>query len=264
MVHEPYLPFTRGAWRANVAAAGHRLMTMILLQAASRVWVATPAWARRWRQFTLGRKIEFRCIPIPSSIPVVHDPAAVSSVRARLAQDQGTLIGHFGTCRGEVAELLSQILAGALRADPLSTVVMIGRGSNEFRSDFGRAFPDLTDRIHATGGLPEHEISLHLSACDILVQPYPDGINSRQSSAMAGLAHGRAMVTTAGEHTEPIWASSGAVALAPVGNVLAAIAEIETLRAHRARRMEMGMAGQELYGSHFAIEAVLAALLLSE
>ena len=45
MVHEPYLEFA-GTWRQTAAAAVHRLMTIVLLRAAARVWMSIPAWQR--------------------------------------------------------------------------------------------------------------------------------------------------------------------------------------------------------------------------
>ena len=62
------------------------------------------------------------------------------------------------------------------------------------------------------------EVSLHLQACDLLLQPYPEGITARRTTAMAGLAHGVPMVSSSGPLTEDFWADSGAVALASRGN----------------------------------------------
>src|SRR5205807_10388299 len=43
MVHEPFLSFREGSWKQSGVAAVHRLMTIILLNAASRVWITIPA-----------------------------------------------------------------------------------------------------------------------------------------------------------------------------------------------------------------------------
>lgn len=260
MVHEAFLSFGARGLLANLAASGHRLMTVILLHAATRVWVSTPAWISRWKHFTLGRSVPFGWTPIPSSIPVVDDLAGVKDLRARLAPGGAKIVGHFGTCRGEVAALLADILSALLAVEPAVTVVMIGRGGEEFCSNFIRNFPSFEDRIHATGGLPEREISVYLSACDLLVQPYPDGINSRQSSAMAGLAHGRAIVTTSGKNTEPVWDGSGGVSLAAVGDAPGAVTRIGELLSQPAVREEMGRAAWELYRSDFAIQRTVDAL----
>ena len=50
----------------------------------------------------------------------------------------------------------------------------------------------------------------HIGACDLLIQPYPDGISSRRTSAMAGLALGIPVITTTGSLTESLWAETRA------------------------------------------------------
>ena len=72
--------------------------------------------------------------------------------------------------------------------------------------------------MHATGYLSPVLIAAHLTACDVLMQPYPDGITVRRTSAMAALARGRAVVTTTGHLTEPLWADEDAVALVDVAD----------------------------------------------
>ncbi|HEU0077839.1 MAG TPA: glycosyltransferase, partial [Longimicrobiaceae bacterium] len=96
MVHEPFLAFG-GPAKHNVVAAVHRAMTVVLLDAAERVWVSTPAWAERWRKYRLGRAIPFEWTPIPSNVPVVDDAEGVRSVKARYVGEGGRLLGHFGT-----------------------------------------------------------------------------------------------------------------------------------------------------------------------
>jgi len=56
MVHEPFLDFRGGTWRRWVVASAQRLMTTVLLRAASRVRVAIPAWGELWRPYAFGRR----------------------------------------------------------------------------------------------------------------------------------------------------------------------------------------------------------------
>src|SRR2546421_747505 len=76
-------------------------------------------------------------------------------------------------------------------------------------------FPGLQGRVFAPGALPGDQVAVHLAATDLLVQPFPDGVTTRRTSLMAGLALGRPIVTTGGFNTEPLWKETGAVFLAP-------------------------------------------------
>lgn len=260
MLHEPSLPFRRAAWKQNAAAVAHRVMTLILLRAADRVWVSTPAWTARWRPYALGRPVPFDWTPIPSSVPVVDDPDGVAALCERYAPGGERIIGHFGTYSAEVSAPLAAILEGVLGRSAGRVALLLGRGGERFRDELVRRCPALAERVHATGGLPAPELSRHLSACDLLVQPYSDGVNGRRSSVVAGLSHGRPIVTTAGENTEPVWPASGAVALAPAGDPSAAVERVEELLESAAGRERLGLAARELYRSHFDLRHTIAAL----
>ena len=52
--------------------------------------------------------------------------------------------------------------------------------------------PSWRSRVHAAGYLSTADLSAHIAACDLFVQPYPDGITSRRTSAMACLSRGQA------------------------------------------------------------------------
>jgi hypothetical protein len=102
---------------------------------------------------------------------------------------------------------------------------------------------------------------VHLQACDVLVQPYPDGVSGRRGSVMAGLAHMVATATNAGRFTEPFWAESGGVALAfapEPGQVVEAAAR---LLADPVLRQRVGAAGRDLHEHRFAIERTVEAIL---
>jgi hypothetical protein len=259
MVHEPFLSYRRGAWKQNAAAAVQRLMTAVLLRAAHRVWVAAPLWEVWWRPFALGRAVPFSWLPIPGNVPVRGDAEAVARVRERYAGG-GTLLGHFGTYGPDVAAALRAVLPDLLRGGDERSLLLVGRGSRAFRDELLRESRDLEDRVHATGGLPAGETSSHLAAIDLLVQPYPDGVNARRGSLLALLEHGRAVVTTSGRLTEALWSESGAVALAPDGDAGALVSHAERLLGDARERARLGSAARALYESRFDVRHTVAAL----
>ncbi|HEX2093816.1 MAG TPA: glycosyltransferase family 4 protein [Longimicrobiaceae bacterium] len=260
MVHEPWLDFDRRSWRQSAAALVHRLMTAVLLRAAQRVWMSTRRWEGLWRPYALGRRIPFVWLPLPNGVPVVEDPEGVAEVRSRYLPAGETLLGHFGTFGRHITEMLTALLPSLLGRSGERGVLLIGRGSEEFRESLLALHPDLAGRVHATGVLSHPDISRHLAACDLLVQPYPDGVSTRRTSLLAGIAHGIPTVTTHGPATEALWSESGAVALAPGSEPLTVAALIESLLADPEARRRLGHAGRRLYESRLALSRTIQEL----
>lgn len=256
MLHEPYLPFG-GSFKQCGAAVIQRLMTAVLARAASHVWMAIPAWAERWRPFA-PRHLPFTWLPVPSTITPTASPADSAALRLRYAPAGGALIGHFGTYGQSITRLLAEALPPLLEAHPERAALLLGRGGQALRARLLAAHPRLAGQMHTTGQLAEAELSRHLSACDLLVQPYPDGVSSRRTSVMAGLAHGLPIVTTTGRLTEPIWGESGAVILAE--DLTALVAAAERLLTCTAERDRCAAAALNLYQTRFALRHTIAAL----
>ncbi|MBI4519858.1 MAG: glycosyltransferase family 4 protein [Gemmatimonadetes bacterium] len=261
MVHEPYLAFREHRWRHAAVALVHRLMTIVLLHAARRVWIAIPAWETRWRPYALGRQVPFAWLPVPSSLPKCPPcGAAAAEVRARYADRGRPLVGHFGTYGPAVAALLMQLVPAILDSRLQPAILLVGAGSEEFRRQLAAMRPDLGMRAHAAGRLPLADVAAHLAACDLLVQPYPDGISTRRTSAMAGLALGRPMVTTRGPLTEPLWHESGAVVLTDGEDPVRFVAHVEGLLDHEVERQRLGARARTLYAERFDLRHTIAAL----
>jgi glycosyltransferase involved in cell wall biosynthesis len=258
MAHEAFLSFGRN-WKQTGAALVHRLMTVLLLRAAAVVWVSIPEWEERFRPYTLGRRVPFRWLPIPSNIPVVDHPAAVERIRLRYRAGSGMLIGHFGTHGWPITSVLEPILS-VLRDEPELTILLIGVGSEEFRKELLRRKPELGPLIQATGPLPPEDLSAHITACDLLIQPYPDGVSSRRGSMMVGLAHSKPIVTTWGPLTAPLWREAGALRLAPAKDAPAFAQLIRELCRDPQERHRMGLASRKLYDEHFELSHTISSL----
>jgi len=260
MAHEAFLSFGEGSWRQDAAALVHRLMTVILLRSAQRVWVSIPTWEGSLQPYKLGRRIQFQWLPVPSNITVVNDPAAIQDIRQRYAREGALLIGHFGTFRRPVASVLEPILLNMKSRLAGKTILLMGMGSQDFRSALIRRVPEFENHIQATGPLASEELSCHLAACDLLIQPYPYGVSTRRGSFMAGLSHGKAILTTSGHLTEPLWQNSNAVGLAPHGDVAAFTKQLEELCGDSGQRERMAVAARKLYLERFDISHTIAAL----
>lgn len=251
MVHEIALPFTLASVGQNVGAFMHHLMTAVLLRAATRVWMSIPGWEPRLRACALGRRIGMQWLPIFSNIPPSNDPARELAIRRRYFH-HGVLIGHFGTYGPLITDLLKPILLRLLSDPEPQAVLLMGEKSDRFREELVQQAPEIANLVFATGALPADEISHHLGACDLLIQPYPDGVTSRRTSFMAGLAHGKPMVTTAGHSTEPFWSEcSDAVSLAPARETDAFVTHVRRLRNDITGRKRAGAAAYQLYQGRF-------------
>ncbi|HLK86443.1 MAG TPA: glycosyltransferase [Candidatus Binataceae bacterium] len=262
MFHEVAVPFSRNQPRRhNLIGAVQRAMAFVLMRTANRCLISTSAWEPKLRALG-GAQMPIALAPVPSNVPLIDDGAGVRALRGALAAGGGgAIIGHFGTARERwTAECLAATVPEVLRDRPGATFVLIGRDSLDLRNRVLAHAPELHERVRATGPLALDDISRHLSACDVLWQPYADGASTRRTSLMAALAHGRAVLTTAGELTEPLWHESGAVALADVGDAAACGAALAHLAEDAAQRARMGAAAAALYAQRFELRHTIDAL----
>jgi glycosyltransferase involved in cell wall biosynthesis len=258
--HEVSYPIRRGqSLRHNFLGAVTRLMALTLARSARDVIISTPAW-----EPLLGRSIvhdgKVRWVPVPSNVPVVNDVAGVSAIRSRFAAARGPLLGHFGTYGNLVADPLMQILPAILSQSGELPLLLLGRGSEAFRERLLRENPRAAGRIHAAGELSAGDLSRHISACDLFVQYYPDGITTRRTSLMALLAHGRPVVATCGPTTESVWRESDAVAMAPADDPPKLARLVVELVDDEVQRRRLESAAIALYDQRFALRHTIAAL----
>jgi glycosyltransferase involved in cell wall biosynthesis len=159
-----------------------------------------------------------------------------------------------------VTTLMDRVLPELLRQSDRTRVLLIGAGSDRFGAAFARQYPRWADRVTATGTLNDSSLAIHVAACDVLLQPYPDGVSSRRTTVMAGLRLGVPIVTTAGYVTEALWEHSGAIRLVPVDRATEMAAHVSDLLLHAEGRERLSRAGRDLYERTFALERTIAAL----
>ncbi len=282
MFHEVAYPWRVGQrFNEGVLAATNRAMAAMLVWRADRLFVSVPYWEPYLRTF-LPRCPSPTWLPIPSNVPTEVEPGARRRVRDALLVGLGRpappdalrpapeplIVGHFGTYGDLIGALLASTLLaytahtrdhGTERATPPDVLwVMLGRGGPAFVRD---RFPDRRD-IVAPGALSLEGVAEHLAACDVVLQPYVDGVSARRTSAMAGLALGVPLVTNAAECTEPEW-RKGAVALAdrPDPEALAQkLLEVLAIVRDPARAAALSAAGRSLYDSEFSLERTMRTL----
>jgi glycosyltransferase involved in cell wall biosynthesis len=244
----------------HALAAANRVMATMIAGSTERAFMSIPGW-RPMLEPMLPPGTAVTWLPVPSGILVrdeADDRAATSAIRARYA-DGHPLVGHFGTYGAAVGALLERALP-ALASLSDCRVLLLGEASETMGRALASAHPSLDGRLFATGRLTSGEVSRHVAACDVMLQPYPDGISSRRTSAMVPLSHGRPMVTTQGWLTEPIWREADAVVLAPAGDAGALAAETAALLTDATRRQAIGARAAALYDARFDVRHSVAAL----
>jgi glycosyltransferase involved in cell wall biosynthesis len=254
MFHEVAFPFR---WRPPTHAAlgvVTRVMARLVVGAAERVFVAAGAWAPLLRRLCpRARPAEW--LPIPSNIPA--GPGKGVSSRT----GPGVVIGHFGTYGPATADLLAATLPRLLAGGADRSAVLLGRGGPRFRERLAARSPDLAGRLAAPGELPPGELAGRLRGCDVLLQPFIDGVSSRRGSVMAGLANGVPVVSNLGESSDPVWAGLGWESLAPAPDPARLAAAAEAVLAWTPDgRAELGRAGVALYRARFSLEHTVARL----
>jgi glycosyltransferase involved in cell wall biosynthesis len=260
MFHEVSITVTdETPFKYRLQAIATRMMARSVIAASDAIFVSTPGWESLIRELGLPR-VAIDWTPVCSNISLASDPTAVKGIRSSFApgSDQ-RLLGHFGTYReGFSRNQLARVIP-ALLGDQCA-VLFMGRGSKQFAQDLILRNPNLRDRIFGSGGLPSQALADHLAACDVLIQPFEDGVTARRGSVTAALALGIPVVTTSGAGTEEMWSTTGAVGLAPAGDDAALVRVATELASDGEQRADFSRRARKLYVDRFAIEHTASAL----
>jgi glycosyltransferase involved in cell wall biosynthesis len=248
--HEVALGWT--LWRKphlHLVHAVELWMAAALSRRAQRIFVSIEAWKRR-----LGAHATRAIwLPIPSNVPV--DVVDAELARARTSLGAARWIAHFGTYSPQIRTDLGPALQEVARRRADVRFLLLGRGARKFARDVG-----LGERADVREDLPASQIAALLKACTLALQPFPDGISARRTSAMAALALGVPMVTTDGFLTDAVW-REGAVALAPVGQPLELARLCGSVLDDPTMRQSLGERGARLYRERFSLERTLETVL---
>jgi glycosyltransferase involved in cell wall biosynthesis len=258
MFHEVAYPFEAGAGvRRNALAVLNRMMAAAVARVAERAFISIPAWHTGVDAVTpAGTPVIW--LPVPSGIPVVNDQQRVAAIRTGFA-DGHPVVGHFGTYGARITPLLDEAVSLILKKSDCR-VFLLGQGSEAARESMMNRDQDAARRVVASGTLPAEALSAYISACDVMLQPYPDGISTRRTSAMVALAHGVPLVTTKGALTETIWEESEAAIMTPAGPAEALADAAVALLRDPSRCAALARRARALYDEQFDVRHTIAAL----
>jgi glycosyltransferase involved in cell wall biosynthesis len=260
MFHEVAFPVRRDQpLQYNVLGVVTTLMARLVARAATRIIVASERWQTMLNR--LGATAPISWLPVPSTIPVVNNAAETLKWRARYTRTGGLLIGHFANYSDYSVGRLSQVIPGLLSSNRGLSFLLLGANSKELRRHLLQRYQHLEGSIHASGALARQDLSSALSACDVMLQPYPDGVSTRRSSTSALMAHGRAVVTTAGIATEPLWMNGDAVAMAPASDANRLREVTSQMLSSAELRDRYARGALKLYDRRFALRHTIAELI---
>jgi glycosyltransferase involved in cell wall biosynthesis len=261
MFHEPYFYFSWRRPQWNGLAVGQRLMAALLLRASREIYVSTDSWRIYLGNLMTSKSPLPITLPIPSTIPRHAPDDRIRSRRAILSlTGSRRVVGHFGTYGPLIAPMLQERLVALLNAESMTCAVCIGDGSRAFVRELLARHSRLSGRVLAFGRMAGREAAATIAACDLLVQPYPDGVTTRRTSTMAALLNGTPVVTTYGTLTEPIWSTTQAVAMVPVRDTRSFVRTTRLLLANTTEQEALGRRGEAVYRKHFAMEHTVTQL----
>lgn len=235
-VHEPWVDTYD--WRSALMGGYQRLQLRPLLAMSDAIVTMTDTLAA-----TLGRE----AIPVALGTTVTPTDEAAPAARERLGLRDRFVVALFGRANpsraldyaeGAIVDLLRTAVGECL------TVLNVGDLAPEL------ALPPRID-VRTLGHLDPIELSHALRASHLLLLPFTDGVSTRRTTLMAGLAHGVPVVGLRGDNTDAVLARSGALVLTPVGDRGAFAHAVSDLAVDCARLQALGAAGRRLYLAEF-------------
>jgi glycosyltransferase involved in cell wall biosynthesis len=244
MVHEMFVPLT--TWKFAAMSPWQRWQFWRLAADADVMFFSVGVWADKVRPFRRGRPTLH--LPVGSNIPRV--PITRAEARARLGIAEDTVVlGLFGSAHASRMLDWVRDAAHAVCAAGHDTLLLyVGPDAATVRTACA-GIPLLAD-----GPFPGEEVSRRLSAMDIHLTPFVDGVSTRRGSFMAGLQHGVATVSTNGHHTDALLLNESEEAL-----ILTALSQSDRFANTVVRLVKncswcqsLGSHGQQFYQRHFA------------
>ena len=252
MVHEPYVPMIN--WRWALMGVWQRSQLFALRAIADPVFASIDSWAS-----TLGGMRPKRAayhLPVGSNLP----DRRPHRKQARLgvgATPETLIVSTFGTAHP--ARRLEYVAAAinAIATTGVPTIFLnLGAGAPAIDGVTGSV------RVLAPGLQSPRALADLLSATDIFLAPFIDGVSTRRTTVMAALQHGLAVVGTDGPLTDrALRESDHALRLVPVAREDLFVDAARRLASRRGERERVSSAARRLYDERFDWPIIAQTLL---
>jgi len=249
MVHEAFVPIDSA--KTLVMGTWQRLQLRALLLTVDVVMVTTSSWIR-----LLPPACGATAIPVGSNLPDRRDRREQSR-RALGADEDAVVLASFGS---DHPSFLLEYVVGAANA------VAAARGSVKLLCLGAGTRPvtglDARVELHRPGTQSSDELATGLSACDIYLSPFSDGLSTRRTTLMAALQHGLPVVGTYGSRTEPeLRREDRAIHWTPAADPSSFAHSAIDMADNAGRRHQCAAAARELYDRAFAWDLIARRVL---
>jgi glycosyltransferase involved in cell wall biosynthesis len=253
MAHETFLPWGKPQWAVMNLWQYPQFFGMG--RNAHTLFLSIEVWAKQFQKWF--PKIPVCHLPVGANIPVI--PTSRNEAKKRLGIAPDTfVVGVFGTAHlSRLFDWVAEAYRRVYQEQPNSLLLYVGPDNEVVRS----AVVEMP--LNAEGPFPPEEVSLRLSAMDVVLAPYVDGVSTRRGAFMAGLQHGIPTVTTDAFHTDTILreANGKAFLAATEGNAEMFYSHVLQLLRDPELRNTIGEGGQTLYCQQFDWKPVVQSLL---
>ena len=251
MAHETYVVSGSPLWRL----IGR--LQQLQLAAIGKTARITYTSCERYREHVsaVAPKATVRVMPIGSNIPRVPADRAVQKERLGIPADT-TVLGLFGTTGSGVQPgFIAEVLRRSAGSSKCVILLYVGSQGDALRD----VIPN--DQLMDLGRLQPNEVSLAMSAMDIYLATFDDGISTRRGTVMAALQHGIALVGTRGKNTDSLLQreADASLLLASADSADAYATAAWTLINDPERTACLGIAGAALYDRVFDWRHTIAA-----
>jgi len=243
MFHEDFVPITSAKFA--VMTTWQRAQLWSLGRTADVVFFSIQPWVEQYR--TWFPKTPVYHLPVGSNMPFLGYSREEARTRLRIDSDV-FVAGIFGSARGSrLLGLVSRASAALRECTDQFLVLYVGPHGDAVQQAM-QGMP-----VIDAGALPADDVSLHLSAMDMHLAPFVDGVSTRRGSFMAGIQHGLPTVSTTGPLTDRMLAErhGRSFVLSDVGDERGFVKASTELAADPMLRKDIGRDAAEFYRTHF-------------
>ena len=262
MVHEAAYPFSLfdrpTRWPLH---AIHVHILRKLLKSSDQVYVSCEAFQKFIQRYDPRPDRLCSLLPVPSNIPFENNQQAVAELRTKLVPSSEMLIGSFAQFGHLMPQEFYEIVARLLSGSKDRHFLLIGPRGDAVAEKIAQQYPLLRDRLITTGRLEASSLSIHLQACDLMIQLYGDGPSTRRGTLMACASHGKAIITGDGHLADRMWANERCVFLCPNNKVEEIVNAAEIVLADSDLRKNLESRAKQVYDRRLALDHTIQTLI---